>query len=170
MTDLKDWFIQTHDQYVNNEGAEPSTPEKSRDNAAHAYMAGVESGGLLPEVPDLISEGRALFDRYVMRERDRRRESIRRSAEDVLDAFERSTAMSEMDPLLSLAYPLGDGTDKALRYWTREDWEAASIERFRNAASATAAADEFDRLAQRVIYALTNQGAATVGALFPEPK
>lgn len=162
----KEWFIEQFDRFVSAASNDGSEVEKSRDALAHAYSDAVESGQAERWRDDLTTEGRVLFDRFVKPAREQRKSSMRRSAQELVDALNGETILGVQDPRLDQAYPLGDGRDKTLRYWTAEDWRAATTERYRNAAAVTAAAKEFDEAADQITRALISHGVNTTGELF----
>lgn len=165
MTD-KSWFIEQFDAFVTSSNDDGAPLEKSRDAVAQAYVDGVESGELPRWQSELKDEGRALFDRLVKPVREQRKSSMRKDAEYLVDALNDATVLGESDPVLDQAFPLGDGRDKTLRYWTRDDWRAAATERYRNAAAVTEAARRFDEAAELIAQALASRGVNTTGALF----
>lgn len=163
----REWFIETYDGFVSDSRDDGAALEKCRDAVATAYADAVESGTADRWTPDLVTEGRALFNQFIEPERERRRTSVKRSWRNLLDALSGETILGRDDPALALAYPIGDGTDKTLFYWTAEDFQAATMERFRNAAAATEAAAEFDReYASAFIAAMKRRNVAYFGALF----
>ena len=164
--DFRDWLTSKFDAYVTDSGDDGSTVEKSRDAIAHAYSDAVETGDLGRWKSDLVTEGRALFDRFVKPVREQRKSAMRRDAEYLVDALNDETALGRDDPALAQAFPLGDGRDKTLRFWTAEDWRTATTERYRNAAAVTEAARRFDEAADLIVRALTGRGVNTTGDLF----
>jgi hypothetical protein len=165
MTD-REWFIETYDAAVDETGDDGASLEKARDVVAHEYAEAVESGAQPRHAPDLVEEGRILFNEFIGAERKRRKESMREQVAYLLDAFE-SEDGAYVDPILAQAYPLGDGTDKALRYWNADDWGGARTTRYRKAAEATKAADLFDReTVDPMLDAMRSRNARTTGDLF----
>lgn len=163
--DYREWFIRQFDEYIAGEVA-GSGVEKSRDGVAHAYNDAVEAGELKRQRSNLIDEGRELFNRYVLPAREARRNGIRTAAQPILDALNDDTILGLNDPVLSQAYPIGDGTDKTLRNWTVDDWTVSTNERYRNAARVTAAAKEYDEeVATPIIKALRRFERLTTGEL-----
>ncbi len=165
MTD-KVWFIEQFDRFVTDNGDDGATVEKSRDAVAQAYVDGVESGQFARWASELKDEGRALFDRLVKPVREQRKSTMRRDAEYLADTLAGETVLGEADPVLDQAFPLGDGRDKTLRFWTAEDWRTAVTERYRNAAAVTEAARRFDESADAIVRAMTGRGVKTTGELF----
>lgn len=159
------WFTSTYDQYVAGETSSPTPLEKSIDAVAHLYVDAVESGLIPRRQTSLFEEGKQLTERYIRPARDRRRNAMRKSIERVRDALTGDTVLGADDPMLTQAYPLGDGTDKTLGYWTQDDYRNATTERYRNAAAATAAAKAFDDLAAEIASAMQERAAATTADL-----
>lgn len=165
LANFRNWFVDQFDTFVteNDEGVEL---EKSRDAVAHAYADAVEAGDIARWDADTTSEGRGLFDRLVKPVREQRKSTMRSDAQYLVDALNGDTILGRDDPALSQAYPLGDGRDKTLRFWTAEDWRSAVTERYRNAAAVTEAARRLDELADRIVAALVSHGVNTTGDLF----
>ena len=138
------WLIDIYDEYVASQPLGASV-EESREAVSRAYAEAVESGSMPRWEEDLETEGRNLFDRLVKPVREQRKSAMVKRFEWILDAIMDGTLMEEWDPILSRAYPLGDGRDKTLRLWSVEDLENAATERFRNAAAVKTAAEEFYR-------------------------
>lgn len=99
--------------------------------------------------------------------RDRRRLTLKRNLDFILDGFTDPEAGAHLGPFLDYAYPLGtdDGSDKTLRNWTAEDFRAAITARYRNAATVTVAAKDFDDAASQLIARLAFERAHTLGDL-----
>lgn len=162
----KQWFMESFDGYVAGEGDSGAVLDKSRDAVAHQYADGVESGVIDRPETDLVQEGRDRFDRFVVPLRERRKSQMKRSARELLEALSDGTILGLDDPRLAQAFPTGDGRDKTLSLWTVGDWETARTERYRNAASVTSAARDFDLDAQQFIDLINSRGVRTTGDLF----
>jgi hypothetical protein len=140
-------------------------------------------GGLKPhelrdalqdEVEQLLSNAdrdvKAEAARLIMDEteklRRKRRGSLRKNLEHLLDAFAESAEY--VDPLLDLAYPIGtpDGETKLLRYWTEADYTTSTQMSYRNAAETTAGARVWDGLTQAAIDAMRARGVDMFGDIF----
>lgn len=164
----KVWFVEQFDAIVAAGGANGSVFEKSRDAVVHRYIDGLDSGEFDAYESDRVSETRGLFDRLVKPVRDHRKSSMRKSAEYLIDALNDATVLGNDDPALAQAFPLGNGRDKTLKFWTSDDWRAAATERYRNAAAVTEAARSFDALADLIAAALIRRGVNTTGDLFTD--
>jgi hypothetical protein len=164
----RDWFIDTYDAAIDESADDGAELEKARDTVAHEYADAVTAGVQPRHSMSLVDEGRELFDTFIGPERKRRKSSMRDQVAYLLDAFESGDDDGAyVDPILAHAYPLGDGRDKSLRYWTADDWTTATTERYRNAAKVTAAAADFDEnTAARAIAAMRARGVLRVGDLF----
>lgn len=162
----REWFIREYDRIVAEQSDQGMTVEKMRDALSHRYADAVERGESR-YVDDIVDEGRALTNRFVSPVRDARRMSFRKNVGDIIDALNGDTILGRDDPRLDQAFPIGDGTDKTLRYWSADDWTDATTERYRNAASATASAAEFDELSQVIVGALRSRNVRLTGELFP---
>lgn len=173
MTDRNDklwieWVIGAYDKFVADHPDDGSPLEDSRDAIAAAYTKAVDSGDTRWTL-DLLAEGRLLFDRAVKPVRSGRRGSLVGDGKYLLSALNDETILGPNDPQLGQAYPLGmkDGRDKTLRHWTQEDWQQASLARYRNAAEVTKAAQEFDvEVSAEFIKAMRARGVAMTGELF----
>lgn len=166
----KQWFLETYDRYVEDNGLDGVTLEKARVAVVNACVEAVESGVEERWENSLALDAAREFNRHVKPERDRRRSAIRKDCEHILAALADDTILGIDDPILRTAYPVGTGVDKTLFYWTREDFREATHERYRNAADVTAAAKEFDlEYAQRFITAMAHRQAAYLGELFEHP-
>lgn len=162
----KDWSIAIYDEIISERPDEGMLLEESRDAFAHKVADAILLGHIKrPGLSDL-EMGRILFKRHIEPARSRRRQSMKRDMEYVL-AWLTGDPEEEADmaAVCARAYMLGNGSDKTLNYWTAEDFEAATIERYRNAAAATKAAADFDQLARQIINFLTERGAPMVGRL-----
>ena len=167
MTDqLTEWLVATYDEVVTGEGADGATVEKARDAVAHAYADAVDRGEIDRVAVDVVAEGRDLFDRHIGRTRTRRRESIRKDMEYMLDALADETILGRHDPIFQQAYPLGDGRDKVLGLWTQEDWLGAAAERNSNVVAAAAAAHSFEVMAKAIVDRLRDASAGLTIDLF----
>lgn len=90
-------------------------------------------------------------------DRDRRGNHFVKDAAHLLDKL--STLDDLDDPVLRHAVPLGNGRDKVIGAWTVDDWNAATVERYRDAA-------EFDKTAAGIMARMLDAGVATTGELF----
>lgn len=163
MTDTP-WIVDVYDEFV-SKNTTGCTVEQSRDAVAKAYVVAVEAGDMPRWLDDLETEGRQLFNRLVLPERERRKGTLVRQLEWIVDAILHATVLGDVDPMLDRAFPLGDGSDKALRHWTADDLTTAITERYRSAAATTAAAREFDRHAQDVKDLMYSRSATEIGGL-----
>lgn len=166
----KQWFFETYDRCVEDNGLDGTTLEKARVAVVNAYVDAVESGAEQRWQTDTADEAEMLFDRHIKPERNRRRTAMRKDWEHILSALADDTILGADDPILRTAYPVGTGMDKTLYYWTPQNFRDSTMERYRNAAAVTAAASEFDvEYAQRFISAMARHQAAYLGELFEPP-
>lgn len=167
MTGIVDhsWFIREYDRVVNEAGTEGQDTDKNRDAVAHAYATAVENGELHRYSVDLVEEGRDLFNKAVMPRRTSRRSMMRQNMEHLLAVIQGDSILDETDPILDWAFPLGDGGDKTLRYWTVEDLATAWSVRFSKSAQAATAAEEFYQVGKLIVDAMKRAGAAMIGDL-----
>lgn len=164
----EEWMIHTYDSIVASAGTEGITVKEARELAAERYEAAIRSGEIERYELDLFAEGGGIFDRVVRPQRQSRKSSLNRDMETINAALNDETILGSDDPILHIAYPLGtaDGRDKVLTLWTREDWRAASMTRYRNAAEVTASAQIFDELSTRIVDRMLTSGVDTTGELF----
>lgn len=88
------------------------------------------------------------------------------AAKCLVATLDDETIFGHAEPsVLDQAFPLG-GRDKTLRMWSPDDWEAAIVERYRNAAEVTRAASAFDASAQLLIATMRRAGVRATGDLF----
>lgn len=66
---------------------------------------------------------------------------------------------------LTHAYPLGDGRDMTLAYWTVSDFLASLAVRYRNAVAAMEAAKQYDEQVSALAQLMRARGATTLGDL-----
>lgn len=161
------WFVREYDRVVQEAGSEGQATEKNRDAVAHAYATAVENGEINRYSVDLVEEGRDLFNKTVMPRRTSRRNMMRDSMEHLLAVIQGEAILDDSDPILEWAFPLGDGGDKTLRYWTVEDLSTAWSIRFSKSAQAAAAAEEFYQISKLISDAMKRNGAAMIGDLIP---
>lgn len=134
---------------------------------------------ILPAVKALIADSPRDLDAEASRAlrtvtesaRDQRRVTLKKELEFIIDALDNPITGAHLEPYLNLAYPLGttDGSDKTLRYWTRDDFQMAITSRYRNAAVVTVSAKEFDDAAKALINRMETAGATTLGDLHGAP-
>lgn len=166
MSDLEQWFISVYDEFVDGEGEEGATVEESRAEVARQYAEAVEQKRIARHTRDLTTEGRDLFDKFVKPARTRRRQSFRADIQFILDDLAGKTILGRDHPIFSEAFPVGDGRDKTLGFWTADDWQDAINERNSNAVAVAAAAHEFQIAARSVIARLQSTGASITSDLF----
>lgn len=159
----KEYSLVVFDRIVADHGAEAVKLKESRSEFAAEYQRDVMAGRVARVEQSLLTEGEALFDRYVRPERDRRSKGKHGFAENIA-----ASLLGNEEPMLDLAVPVGDGTDKILRFWSHSDWDNSIRVRDRQAQDAVEAADEHRAYARTVIAALVDAGAAYTGELFTE--
>lgn len=159
----KAWAVSVHDEIVSEHGT--ITVREARTEFASRYAADVAAGRIKRQKRSLEQEAEAMFDRFVMPNREARRKSMQRDFEYITDSLFGIGDGATLDPIMAAAYPTGTGHDKTLREWSLEDIEMARTVRYRMAAEQTAAAAEFDQTTQAIVDAMKAAGAATIGAL-----
>lgn len=116
---------------------------------------------------DIQRETDLLLDSVITMERARRSRSMKKQLDYFLDYLEDPESGATVDPILDLAFSLGDqwGVDKTLRNWTADDFQNVAVTRYRVAAEVTEAAKEFDDTARRIVAAMRAAGVATLGGI-----
>lgn len=159
----RDWAISVHDEIVEAHGV--ITVREACTEFAARYVADVAAGLIKRQKRSLEQEAEAMFDRFVMPNREARRTSMRRDFEYITDSLFGIGDGATIDPIMACAYPTGTGHDKTLREWSAEDIEMARTVRYRMAAEQATAAADFDASVQPIIDAMKAAGVATLGAL-----
>lgn len=125
--------------------------------------------GIADEVP--IEE---LRKAYVTQGMGKVRGGARRSGRRNLPILARHLARGEDLPedlaILDDAFPVGDGTDKVLRYWTLDDWEAMTGAVTLNRDYVNQQANESLRDSEVIIGAFKTRKAKFTGDLFAKAK
>lgn len=151
--------------------------ERILDERAAKHPDGAKAEALraeaLPEVVDLLAdvernleaEAEALLLSVGQRSRRTRRERMGRDLLYLSDAFVSGEDGAYVDPLLSLAYPVGtdDGLVKTLRHWTAEDFDTSTRMAYRKAAEITASAREHDEAMTSAVLSMRARGALRFG-------
>lgn len=161
----KDWLIATYEDVVSQSGDEGMGNDDVRTEVARRYEAAVTGGELPPPDINLIDLGLMRFDKVIAKERRKRGVKLRDDIKFLADTLFTAEA-GDVDPILALAVPLGDGRDKTLRFWSADDWMAATTIRYRNAAKVTAAAAAFDETSQRIRSAMRARDVQRTEDLF----
>ncbi len=161
----EDWFIHTYDDVLGEAGGALPVG-KLRDEVAGRYADAVAAGQFHSVTITEFELGQLLYDMAVRPARSKRKKQFKRDLDWIVDSITNPDEGILIEPILSAGYPVGDGTDKALRYWLAEDFARARVERYRNASDVMAAARDFDEAADRVIAQIERAGVITVGDLF----
>lgn len=164
-TDIELELILLYDETVTRLSADdPSVPLADIREAMLAPTVEL----LLQSERDVEREAKALFNRVVMDERERRSRNLKRDLDYIIDAALNPESAANVDALLPLAYRTGDasGTDRLLANWRIDDLQAMTFARYRQAAAAMAEARAIDESAQTLILAMASHGAVTISDLF----
>ena len=164
------WALIEYDRIVADAGDDGLCVKEAREHLATAYVDAVTDGAIDPEERDDYRDGKALFDRVVRPERERRREHIIDDMEYILAAKDNETFLGRDDPVFGQAHKLGtvNGVDKILGLWTVEDWQQAAFARYDNAAKVTAAAAQFKEKMQQMIERMQRGNARTTQEMWPD--
>lgn len=159
--DLEAKVLEFYDEQVSGRGQAPTRMSDAK-NAIRKRVVDLIRG----TERDLDREAAGLLDRVINPARQTRSRSLRVNLERILGGFTEDG--DYVDPILDLAFPLGDvaGHDKALRYWTVEDFRNVIITRYRGALEAHKAAGDLDEAAQRAITAMERRKVALFGDCF----
>lgn len=157
----KEYTIATYDRLTAEHGADSVQLADSRKAFQKQYKRDVLSGKVSRDEMTLDDEAGMKFDRWVRPERDRRAKGRHGFAENIATSL-----LGNVDPHLDLAVPIGDGTDKVLRYWTRRDWLYSIQVRERAVQDAADSSDEHKGYALQVIESLDLTEALYTGDLF----
>jgi hypothetical protein len=156
------WIKDTYDRIVREAGDQPLTLKEIRESVAQAYAEAVESGELERNEVSLFDEGLGLFATIVEPERTARKARLLQELDYIADASADGTILGNTDPVFDQAYALGNGSDKTLGLWTRDDFQFAIVTRYRKASEATAAATAFDMKVSRVQQLMVIRNATYV--------
>ena len=157
-------LVDTYDEVVSDLGT--PTVAEGRDAFVAKYEQGVLEGRIKQQEFTLRDEALAAYRQIVEPERQKRRGTFLANLENITNTVLGHGDGEGMDPMLRLAFPVSDGTDKTLGAWTTDDFDKAILTRYRGAAEATSSAGEFDAVAQQISQLMTNRGATTLGELF----
>ena len=165
------WVINNYDSLVKESGTDGLTFEHSRKLLAEKWAVEVEAGILLPERPDLVTEGLHIVERYLKPLRAVRRNKMRNIVERIV--LSESVDNDTLQVFLKDSFPLGtqDGRDKALWFWGREDFTTSVKMRYRKAVESAEAAKQFDmNAADPAIALMVIKGVQYFGECFNLPQ
>lgn len=150
MTSHEQFVQDEYDRVVLEAGDDGMKPGEATELAADALAKAIRNEEIDAIGVDEYAD--AVAARTIGGLRSRRRSSLTKAAQIVADILAGVTTLGEDDPLLTEAYPgSSEAIDKSLRFWTRDDWQTATMTRYRKAAEATAAAVTFDEITQTII-------------------
>lgn len=142
------------------------TPSESKEAFIATIADGVRAGRIPRRAVTIEDAARLEWLDHIEPLRDKRRRSLKRVVEYLRDSLLYGSDGANIDPLLSQAYPLGDGTDKTLAAWTPTDYTNASLSRQKVAVEQVASADEFDAVIEEFVAVMESRGAASTGDMF----
>lgn len=156
-SNIDDLIVNKYDQYVFASGGSVISADAKSAIELEIALA------LEAEERDYLTEARLRINHTISGSRDKRRNHIKKALKSILEALPEGDGYD--DPALDLAFPLGttDGQDKALRYWTTDDFDNLVSTAYRTSADAVAAAKELDELVQKVKRRITSTGSAALG-------
>lgn len=126
MTDME-WFRRKYAQRVLANGANSEPLREVRQWVVDQYVAGVASGRVARIVETDEQVARRVFGVAVDPGRDNARQELLHALTDLYEVHKGGSLLGDVDPMLDRVFPIGssDGRDKALRYWTRDDFATA---------------------------------------------
>lgn len=142
------------------------SPSESKEAFIATIADGVRSGRIPRRAVTVEDAARLEWLDHIEPLRDRRRRGLKKVIEYLRDSLLYGSDGANIDPLLSQAYPLGDGTDKTLSAWTPTDYQNASLSRQKVAMDQVASADEFDAVVAEFVSVMESRGAGSTGAMF----
>lgn len=156
-------LVPLYDEAVAALGA--PTVEQAREAFCEQYVADVAAGRIARQEPSLRGEALSAWREVIEPERKKRRASFLMQIDLLSDSILNPADGANIDPMMGLAFPVSDGTDKTFSEWTPDDFGKAIVTRYRGAAEQTAAASEFDASANRLIQIMASRGVSRVGDL-----
>lgn len=165
-TDVDQWFLDEFDRFVLSKTTDAAILDDSRTTLSERYAEAVESGELDPPKVSLQEAGKRHFNRIINAARDKRRRSLKKELEYLLDCLRDETILGVNDPRFNQAFPLGTGADKTLGFWTITDWQTASEGRTIEAQDQTDSAAEFKRSVSILRGEMIKRGAVITADAF----
>jgi len=157
------WVVAAYDRVADEFAAEGASVKILRDETIHRVSAAIEAGEYTLPTKTVENQVADIFDRVVPKARRVRRSELRTQFRIILDILEGGTLLGDEDPKLDQAFPLGNGEDKTLRYWTVVDVAMSINVRYEKAAEATSAATGFDADGTALIAELNRRGVRFIG-------
>lgn len=155
------WVMETYDRIIASGDESTMKLADARIAFLDAYETAVATGELDRMPLDVRAEADVLFEAVARPTRQARKNSLYGQMEYIVAALHDETVLGLDDPALMQAYPLGDGRDKILMFWSADDWQNATLIRYRKASESTSAAAIFDELAAQIIAAMRTRSART---------
>lgn len=173
MNSEEQWWVNTFDDVVEELSVQDGVQvSQSKGLVVQRFVEAVREGAIpQPRVPSIEEIGFQRFQRFIPKQRTKRREHMVENLDYILDAIkDPSVGMTISDPMLKFAFPLGtsDGKDRSLGLWTIEDYDRSALRRYRNAADVTVAAKEFDERQQSIVNLMHERSAQFTRELFDE--
>lgn len=159
-------IVEAYDEVVTSHGAEQVQLTDVLDETVQAVKKKMMSGEIEMLEASLDDSIRRLVSPEVEKTRKHRRASFKKNVLYLLDALRAPDDAANLEPLFRMAMPLGNGFDKVLGYWVPQDFERATMVRYRNAADVTREAQEFDMAADLLVQEMHRRRVSTVRELF----
>lgn len=159
-------IVETYDEVVTAHGSDQVQYADMLDELVQAMKKKMLAGEIDMIEPSLDDSIRRLAVPTIEKARTQRRGSFKKNVLYLLDAVRNPDEAASLEPLFRMAMPMGNGFDKVLGFWTPQDFERATMVRYRNAADVTREAQEFDMAADLLVQEMHRAGATTVRGLF----
>jgi hypothetical protein len=162
----ENWIQEKYEEIVSSAGEEGMPLEFIKQILAEQYADEVGANRIDEWKPSSVDMGILLFSKVIDPIRKKRRSTLLTTGEYIKDALEDKSILGLNDPILCMAFPLGDKSDKTMGFWTSDNWIQAANVRFRNADQASETAKSFSIVAQSVSASMENTGSRIVNELF----
>lgn len=136
-------------------------PIDSLDIVVKNCMTGIKNGRVAQPRMGAQEQVTHYAREFQRQERRENKLELARDLEWLVDQFDRDS------PILDRYYPMGNGKDKTLRYWTQEDFKIARITREANLETQRIATQKFSEIVDRVLQRMIEQNANSVEEMHP---
>jgi len=161
MTEHEDFIRDAYDRFVLDAGEDGIKTGEAAAHVAGLLAQAIRDGHVTISEAEYAQK---VTKQIITGIRTARRAGLVETALWVQSMLAGETILGSDDPVLKMAYPgSADSIDKSLVYWTEDDWNTATMTRYRKAAEATAAAVAFDNVASAIVTML--KGRSTGDAL-----
>lgn len=158
------WIVQAYDTVTAN-GDVADKPGLLIEEVVRFAAEGIADGALVEEVEPLEVRLRRKVRAKIAHTRERRRDLLIKEGESIYLAATGEGVLFSDGALLNKRFPIGNGTDKALKNWTPDDWIISAGVRDDNAAVVSQAARKYRKVAESIAALMNAGGYAFVGDL-----